>query len=159
MHLVDIDDVGPEPFQRSVDLGEDSLTGSVPKRLAIGPVEPDLGGDRHSPSPTACCERFSDDLFRLAEAVHRRGVDQSNSAIDRGMDRADRLLFISAAPHPSTHRPRAQTDARKLKIRAGYSRGFHIFSFDLTFFCKGVCRQNLLDKLAMDLREGLVHLS
>jgi len=66
-------------------------------------------------------------LFRLAEAIHGRGVDQRDSAIDRGEDGADRFIFIGAAPHPATHRPGAEPDARKLKISAGDFRGFHIF--------------------------------
>ena len=52
VHLANVDDVGPEPVQRGLDLGEDPRTSRVAKRLAVAPVEPDLGGDRHSLSQT-----------------------------------------------------------------------------------------------------------
>src|SRR5208282_4312775 len=68
----------------------------------------------------------ADDLFRGAETVNGRGIDQSDPAIDCGMDRADRFSFVGAAPHPSTHRPRAQTYPRKLKTRTSDACGFHI---------------------------------
>src|ERR1019366_3355720 len=53
VHLVDIDLVGPEPLQRRLDFGEDARAGRVAKRLAVAPVEPDLGSDHYSPSQTA----------------------------------------------------------------------------------------------------------
>jgi hypothetical protein len=87
MHLIKIDDIGLQPAQRIVDFLQDAAATGVAERLAVLPVEACFGGDGHLRAPAS--QRRTDDLLGMAEAIDRRGVDQCDAAIDRGLNGAD----------------------------------------------------------------------
>src|SRR5258706_16094318 len=106
MPLVEIDVVGGGPPQRFLDLLADARGRGVAAHLAVAPFEPDLGrDDRLFAKPPG--ERHADQLFRVAESVDWRRVDEGDAALDRGADGADGLVEVGvAAPHPPADGPR-----------------------------------------------------
>jgi hypothetical protein len=53
----------------------------------------------------------ADDFLGAAKSISRCGVDQIDAALDRGVNRFDRLLIVGSAPHPAANRPGAQPSA------------------------------------------------
>src|SRR5208282_3932385 len=56
--------------------------------------------------------RFPDNFLGTPKAIDGRRVDQIDAALDRGVNGANGFTIITAAPHPSPHRPCAQGDSR-----------------------------------------------
>jgi hypothetical protein len=126
VNLIEIDGVGAQPAERIVDLLEDAGAAAVAKWLLVLPIEPDLGGENHTGAAAALGQSLADNLFGSAETVGRRRIDQSNAAVERRVDRADRFGLVSAAPHPAADRPGAKPDARRSKLRTGNTERFHV---------------------------------
>ena len=53
VHLIEIDDVGLQTPEGRFGFRDDPCLAGVAKRLAVFPVESDLGGDEHALAPTA----------------------------------------------------------------------------------------------------------
>jgi hypothetical protein len=126
---VDIDDIGSQALERVLNLGEYPRAARFTKRLSIAPVQTHLSREHHALTQAAGCERAANNLFGVSESIDRRGVDECDTVVDCGLNGSDRFLVIAATPHPSTHRPRPETDARTLKVSADDSNGLHIFPF------------------------------
>ena len=124
MHLVKIDCICLQATQRIVDLLHNAAAAGVAERLAVFPVESDLGSDGDFLAPAALFERLADDLLGMAEAVNRRGVDQRDAAVYRRLDGVDRQGVVAAAPHPAADCPGAKRNARRLQVCAGDLRRF-----------------------------------
>ena len=60
-----------------------------------------------------------------AEAVDRRGVDESHAAIEGGANRGDGALVVGTAPAEAADRPGAEADARRVALDAGDARRLH----------------------------------
>ena len=114
MHLIDVDDIGLEAAKRILELAAQPRRRGVAQELAACPVEPDLGGDDRTRSPAAL-ERLADQLLGAAEAIARCGVDEIDAVIERGVNGADRVAFLGAAPHhpPMAQVPRPMREASK----------------------------------------------
>ena len=112
VHLIDVDHVGAQPSQRIVDLAHDSLARRVAEYVAVAPFKSDLACDNGARPHAGRRERLADDVFRTPESIRGRGVDQIDAAIDRRVNRVDRILFVGAAPHPAADCPRAEAYAR-----------------------------------------------
>jgi len=63
-----------------------------------------LGGEH---LVAAAAQRLADDLLRLPSRVHVRGVDEVDSAVQRGVDDPDAVLVIGIAPRAEHHRAEA----------------------------------------------------
>jgi hypothetical protein len=126
VHLVEIDDVGLQPPQGSLGFLDDPRLAGVAKRLAVLPVQSDLGGDVDALAPAPLGQRLADDFLGTAEAVDRRGVDQIDAAIERGVDGGDGVALVAAAPHPAADRPRPQRDPRGANGCSGNIDEFHV---------------------------------
>jgi hypothetical protein len=111
MHLVKIDHVGLQAPQRILDLLHYPHPAAVTERRAVAPIEADLGRDDGAFPAAILRQGLAENLFGPAEAVDRRGVEQRDALIERGVDRADRLRLVRAAPHPTPDRPSAQSDS------------------------------------------------
>ena len=79
------------------------------------PDEAALGGE--DDLVAAIAEGLADDFFRLAEAIHRGGIDQSYSVVQSGMDGVNGEIPIGTAPHPAAYRPGPKTDYRCVDTR------------------------------------------
>src|ERR1700682_5935515 len=60
-------------------------------------------------------EGFADDLFRVAETIDRRRIDQIDALVERFPDRGDGFAIVAPAPHPTAHRPRSEGNTRYLQ--------------------------------------------
>src|SRR5690606_23432096 len=85
-----------------------------PPLLLLGEVPPHgaFGGQRDAVA--AVGDRLADHLFAVSEAVDGGGVDERPAGVEKGVDRADRLLIVGAAPGPAANSPGAETDDRGL---------------------------------------------
>jgi hypothetical protein len=124
--LIEVDHVGLQTAQGILGLLDDPRLAGIAKRFAVLPVQSDFGGDERVLAAAAQGQRLSNDLFRTAEAVDGRGVDQIDAAVQRGMNGADRFTLVAAAPHPAADGPRSQRDARHANRGAGNVDEFHI---------------------------------
>ena len=125
MHLIDVDDIGLEAAKRIFELLAEPRRRRVAQDLAASPVEPDLGGDDRTFS-AAALKRLTDQFLGTAEAIDRRGVDEIDAVVERGVNRADRVAFLRAAPQPSADGPGAKSDARGIEGQAGDLDVFHV---------------------------------
>jgi hypothetical protein len=62
--------------------------------------------------PPAFRQRFANDPLRMADATDRRGIDDGYAAIESSLDRMDRFLIVTPAPHPSADGPCSKRDPR-----------------------------------------------
>src|SRR6476620_3577799 len=126
MHLIDVDDIGLEAAKRIFELLAEPRRRRLAQDLATSPVEPDLGGDDRTRSAPAL-KRLADKLLGTAEAIDRRGVDEIDAVVERGVNGVDRVAFLSAAPQPSADGPGAKADARGIEGQAGDLDMVHVF--------------------------------
>ena len=98
VRLHQVDAVGTEPAQAVLDLdAEGARLQAAAHRPAVllkmqragvvAPPEAALGGDQGIIAPPR--KRASDDLLAVAESINRRGVDQVDPGVQRGVDGAD----------------------------------------------------------------------
>ena len=125
MHLIEVDHVGAQAPQRILDLLHDPLPAGVAERLAVAPVEADLGRDHRATAPAVLRERLAQNFFGPAETVDRRRIEQRDAAIERFVNGPDRLLLVGSAPHPAPDCPCSQSDPGDHKRRVRNREGFH----------------------------------
>ena len=77
-------------------------------RFAVLPSQSDLGRNHGLLAAAVLGESLADDLFGAAKAIDRRRIDDSDPAIERRMDRADRLGLVGCRPTSSRRSPRFQ---------------------------------------------------
>ena len=111
MHLVEIDDVSLQAPQGLFCFLDDPRPAGIAKRLAVGPVEPDLGGNDGVFAAAPGGQRLADDLLGPSEAVDRRRVDQVDSAVQRRVNGANGIHLVASAPHPAADGPGSQRNA------------------------------------------------
>ena len=116
--LVEVDPVGAERLQRRLAGLADVLGAAVDLPRAARTDVAGLGGDDHV--VVAALQRLGDQPLVVADlvfvlAVGVGGVDQVHAGVERGVDRADRLLLRRAAREG--HRHRAEPD-RKTSVPA-----------------------------------------
>src|ERR1700719_1597183 len=75
VNLVEIDDVGLQSAQGVLHLLNDARLSSIPKWLAILPVETRLRGDECPFAPTIHCKGLADDFLRMTETIDGSCVD------------------------------------------------------------------------------------
>src|SRR5258705_9666964 len=105
---------------------DDPRLARVTKRLSVFRVEPDFGGDERAFASTANGQSLADDFFRTPEAINRRRIDQIDSALERGVDRADSIVLVAATPHPAADRPCAERYTRDSHGGARNIDEFHV---------------------------------
>ncbi len=110
--LIYVDVVGLQPAKRVLHFGCDPCSGCIAEDSPILPLQGNFCGDNNPVSAAAAGNGLADDLLRSAESVHRRGVDHRYPMVKSGMDRADRFLFLGAAPHPAPDGPSAKGNPR-----------------------------------------------
>ena len=111
MHLIDIDVIGVEAPQRVGRLTQDPVAARIAMDFTVLPLEPHLCCDHDVRAQPRVGKRVADDFFGAAKTIGGCGVDQGDAAFNGGADCLDRLLLVSAAPHPAADRPGAETNA------------------------------------------------
>ena len=83
----------------------------IPHQAALGKDVRTVGAPR---------ERFADDLFRVPESVHERGIDPVDAGIERGVNRCHRFIVLLPSPGESpvaaAHCPCANTDGSDFQV-------------------------------------------
>ncbi len=114
VNLVQVDTIGLQPPQRVLDLPADACGGGVAVDARVAPLQRRLGGDHRLVAQAL--QGLADDLFGMAEAIDRRGVDQVDPGFHRTPDGFHRRRVVSAAPHPAADGPGAEADARDRRV-------------------------------------------
>ena len=96
--VVEVDVVGAEPPQRSLDGGPDVGRAAVHHAGAAARVrdQAELGGDHDLVAPTR--DGAADELLAVEGAVDLCGVDVGDPEVEGAVDGADRLVVVEAAP-------------------------------------------------------------
>src|SRR6478609_11005793 len=97
VHLIDVDHIGLEAAERFLELPSEERLGGVAQDLAASPVEPDLGGNDRAFTP-ATFQRLADQLLGAPEAIDGRRVDEIDTVVEGGVNGADRVALLGAAP-------------------------------------------------------------
>ncbi len=111
MHLINIDIVGSEPFQRVIDFLANPFLCRVTDNLIIPPFQTDFGCNDNFISIAVSSNGLPYNFFRPAESVDGSRVNQIDPFVQCSMDGANRLSFVAPAPHPTANGPSAQTNA------------------------------------------------
>jgi len=106
-----VDRVGPESLQRSLDAALDCL-GSAVKAAAVVAlqVESELGRDHDLLAYGDEC--FADEFFVRERAIDLCGVEEGDAALDRRAHERDHLLLIRGRPVAAAHPHAAEADCR-----------------------------------------------
>ncbi len=111
VNLIEVDGVGLQAAEGILNLPDDAVLARVAEWTAALPVETDLGRNQRALAPTTCGECLSDDLLGVAEAVDGRRIDEIDTAIQRRVNRPDRVGLVAAAPHPAANCPGSKRNA------------------------------------------------
>ena len=97
MLVEQVDRVGPEPLERSLDAALDRLGPAVePAAVLAVEVEAELGGDHDLVAHRL--ERLADQLLVRERPVDLGGVEERDAAIDRRPDQRDHLAPVGGGP-------------------------------------------------------------
>src|SRR5690606_19677422 len=118
--LVQVNHVHVQPAQAVLTLGTYPVCADHAPHVAIGiPFESALGEDVR-PWPAPLIEGAPDDILRVPQAVHRRGIDPVDPVLQGTMYCAYGLVVILRAPprYPagSADSPRPETEARDVQV-------------------------------------------
>ena len=111
-----VDVIGPESLERSLDRSADVGRGAVEDTDAAAGVGDDteLRGKDHLVPPVG--QRPTDELLVRVGPVHLGGIDEGDTDVDRAVQRTDRLAFIGVRPGvQERHRHGAESDPGDLE--------------------------------------------
>src|SRR5205823_1602934 len=113
--IIEIDDVGPEPFQRTLDALFDALGPAVLHLLPAGITsDPELGGDHH-----LCAHRgqgLAHELFVGVRTVDFGGIEERDAAFDGRADERDHRLLVRWETVALAHPHAAEPEGRDFEI-------------------------------------------
>src|SRR5207249_3769862 len=113
--IIQIDDVGPESFQRTLDALLDALWAAVLDLLPAGITsDPELRGDHHLSAHRR--QRFANELFVGVRTVDFGRIEECDAAFNGRADERDHRL------HVRSHRGRPAADRKivvERRLRAG----------------------------------------
>ena len=129
VHLIEVDPLHAQTAQRILDLAPDACRRAGAPwrglRLRVGPGQAALGEHVGALGRRHLRQRAAHDLFGMAQAVDRRGIDPVDAPVHRQADRADGIGIVlrppTHRPAIAAHGPGAQPDARDR--HAGASQG------------------------------------
>jgi hypothetical protein len=127
--LVEVDELGAEPFQRLVDLPEHLLAREPAAAVRRGP--PQLRRENVRVAWPAR-ERSAEHLLGAALAVKVRGVEEVDLELEGGVDET-RCGFLAEAR--AERRPRAETDLRDAEIAVADAAILHYCSVSIWARC------------------------
>ena len=101
-------------LQRAVDAALDRLRPAVERRPPRLEVEAELGRDHDLVANGL--ERLADELLVGERAVHLRGVEERDAALDRRADQRDHFLPVGDRADSLAHAHAAEPDRRDLQV-------------------------------------------
>src|SRR5438128_8888879 len=107
MLIIEVDNIGPEPFQRTLDALLDALGAAVLHLLSVLDLDPEFGGDHHLSAQWR--QRLADELFVGVRTVNLGGIEERDAAFDGRADERDHRLLVRwetvALAHPHAAEP------------------------------------------------------
>ncbi len=105
-----VDDLDPQPFQRSLRHALNLLRAAVHPGLGTGALfavfEPELGGDDHLAAERF--QGFADQLLVRERPIDLRRIEKGHTVLDRLVHKGQHFLFVGrliAKAHPHTAQP------------------------------------------------------
>src|SRR5207253_596413 len=113
--IIEIQDVCPEPFQRTLDALLDALGAAVLDLLPAGITsDPELRGDHHLRAHGR--QRLADELFVGVRTVDLGGIEECDTAFDSRADERDHRLLVRWDTVALAHAHAAESEGRDLEI-------------------------------------------
>ncbi len=126
MLIEQIDDVGPEAFQRSLGDRADVLGAAVHPGLPAGrrlDAETELGGDHHPLAHRG--QRFAHHLFVGEGTIDLRRVEEGDAAVDCRADQRDAVGFAEGMAIGKVQAHAAEANGRNLETVLAEYALFH----------------------------------
>src|SRR3989440_193054 len=128
--IVEIQDVCPEPFQRTLDALLDALGPAVLALLPAGiTADPELGGDHHLCAHR--CQRLANELFVGVRTVDFRGIEECDAAFDGRADERDHRLLVRWETVALAHPHAAEPEGRDFQTTRSQFAFLHVVSLGL----------------------------
>src|SRR5439155_15882647 len=113
--VIEIDDVGLEPFQRPLDALLDALGPAVLHLVPAGITsDPELGGDHHLSAHRR--QRLPDELFVGVRTVDFGGIEERDAALDGRADQRNHRLLVRRETVALAHAHAAEPQRRHLEV-------------------------------------------
>src|SRR5207302_7932788 len=113
--IIEIQDVCPEPFQRTLDALLDALGAAVLDLLPAGITsDPELRGDHHLRAHGR--QRLADELFVGVRTVDLGGLEECDTAFDSRADERDHRLLVRWDTVALAHAHAAAAEGRDLEL-------------------------------------------
>src|SRR2546426_11879653 len=115
MLIIEIDDVGPESFQRTIDALLDPLGATVLHLLpAAVNSDPELRGDHHLPAQWS--QRLTDEFLVRVGSVNFGGIEECDAAFHGRANERDHRLLVRWETVALAHPHAAEPEGRDLEI-------------------------------------------
>src|SRR3989442_39791 len=105
--IIEVQDVCPETFQRTLDALSDALGPAVLHLLSVLDLDPELGGDHHLSAQWR--QRLANELFVGVGTVNFGRIEECHAAFDGCADERDHRLLVRwetvALAHPHAAEP------------------------------------------------------
>ena len=99
MHLINIDMVGAQTPEASVNLLHEAGPGEIVAGLVVLiPEQAGLRGDDHLVAQAALFKNLAEHFLGMIPAIHRGNVEKVDSVGNRGMDDFARIVVVTAVP-------------------------------------------------------------
>src|SRR6184192_3127144 len=113
--IIEIQDVCPEPFQRTLNALFDALGPAVLDLLPAGITsDPELGGDHHLSAYWR--QRLPNELFVGVRTVNFGGIEECDAAFDGRADERDHRLLVRWETVALAHPHAAEPEGRDFEI-------------------------------------------
>src|SRR5216117_1093633 len=128
--IIQIDDVGPESFQRTLDALLDALWAAVLDLLPAGITsDPELRGDHHLSAHRR--QRFANELFVGVRAVDFGGIEECDTAFNGRADERDHRLLVGRDTVALAHPHAAEPEGRDFQTTRSQFAFLHVVSLGL----------------------------
>src|SRR5439155_1568620 len=128
--IIQIDDVGPESFQRTLDALLDALWAAVLDLLPAGITsDPELRGDHHLSAHRR--QRFANELFVGVRTVDFGRIEECDAAFNGRADERDHRLLVGRDTVALAHPHAAEPEGRDFQTTRSQFAFLHVVSLGL----------------------------
>src|SRR5437879_13788202 len=114
MLIIEVQDVCPESFQRTLNALFDALGPAVLHLLSVLGFDAELGGDHHLSAHWR--QRLTNELFVGVRTVDFGGIEERDAAFDGRADERDHRLLVRWETVALAHSHAAEPDGRDFEV-------------------------------------------